>query len=138
MDVTDTDRSKGLSDPSVWADYKRLLKVSEKRDIPLQTMERFDFYERARKAFAIVHTGETALYGNLILKMGVIPEQPKSAWWSGYFFGGQQNLNATICMSLIRLIDGKCYTEPGTNREIKCQQVESVVFSLLITSLHHK
>ena len=79
MDVTDTDRSKGLSDPSVWADYKRLLKESEQRDIPLQTMERFDFYERARKAFAIVHTGETALYGNLILKMGVIPEQPKSA-----------------------------------------------------------
>ncbi|EFX64498.1 hypothetical protein DAPPUDRAFT_266279 [Daphnia pulex] len=37
-------------------------------------MERFDFYDRARKAFAIVQTGETALYGNIILKMGVISE----------------------------------------------------------------
>ena len=30
------------------------------------------FYERSKKAFAIVATGETALYGNLILKKGVI------------------------------------------------------------------
>lgn len=33
---------------------------------------RFAFYERARKAYAVVATGETALYGNLILKKGVI------------------------------------------------------------------
>ncbi|XP_046448446.1 fucose mutarotase-like [Daphnia pulex] len=74
MDVTDNDRCKGLSDPPVWPQYKRLLKEAEQRDIPLQTMERFDFYDRARKAFAIVQTGETALYGNIILKMGVISD----------------------------------------------------------------
>ena len=36
-------------------------------------IERFAFYERARRAFAIVHTSEGRLYGNLILRKGVIP-----------------------------------------------------------------
>ena len=40
---------------------------------PIVRLERFAFYERARKAFAVVITGETAKYGNIILKKGVIP-----------------------------------------------------------------
>ncbi|MGB4572024.1 MAG: L-fucose mutarotase [Rectinemataceae bacterium] len=36
-------------------------------------MERFAFYERTKKAFAVVMTGETVKYGNIILKKGVIP-----------------------------------------------------------------
>lgn len=36
------------------------------------TIERFAFYERARQAAAIVQTGESRLYGNIILKKGVI------------------------------------------------------------------
>lgn len=35
-------------------------------------IERFQFYERAKKAYAIVATGETMQYGNIILKKGVI------------------------------------------------------------------
>lgn len=35
-------------------------------------LERFAFYERAAKAFAIVATGETRIYGNLMLKKGVV------------------------------------------------------------------
>lgn len=35
MDVTDTDRCKGLSDPPVWLQYRRLLKEAEGRDVPL-------------------------------------------------------------------------------------------------------
>jgi len=35
-------------------------------------IERFAFYERAKKAYCIVSTGETALYGNAILKKGVL------------------------------------------------------------------
>ena len=35
MDVTDSDRCKGLTDPPVWPQYKRLLKEAEKRDVPL-------------------------------------------------------------------------------------------------------
>ena len=36
-------------------------------------IERFEFYEEARKAYVIVHTGETRKYGNIILQKGVIP-----------------------------------------------------------------
>jgi len=39
---------------------------------PIEAIERFAFYARAREAYAIVATGETRLYGNLILKKGVI------------------------------------------------------------------
>ncbi|MBP0651294.1 fucose isomerase, partial [Mycobacterium tuberculosis] len=40
--------------------------------VPLSRLERFAFYARARQAYAIVATGERRLYGNIILKKGVI------------------------------------------------------------------
>ena len=36
-------------------------------------IERFAFYERSKQAFAVVATGEGSLYGNIILKKGVLP-----------------------------------------------------------------
>jgi L-fucose mutarotase len=39
----------------------------------IERIERFAFYERAKNAFAVVMTGETIKYGNIILKKGVIP-----------------------------------------------------------------
>ncbi len=39
---------------------------------PAASLERFAFYERASRAFAIVATGETRIYGNIILKKGVV------------------------------------------------------------------
>ena len=39
----------------------------------LRADERYAFYERAKKAYAVVITGETAKYGNIILKKGVTP-----------------------------------------------------------------
>ena len=36
-------------------------------------IDRFQFYDRTRAAFAVVMTGETAKYGNIILKKGVTP-----------------------------------------------------------------
>ena len=39
-----------------------------------QPMERFAFYDRARSAFAIVHTGELQPWSNVILKKGVLGE----------------------------------------------------------------
>ncbi|GAA6154042.1 hypothetical protein NBRC116587_34640 [Pseudoteredinibacter isoporae] len=35
--------------------------------------ERFEFYQRAEKAFAVVMTGDTRKYGNILLKKGVTP-----------------------------------------------------------------
>lgn len=40
---------------------------------PFARIERFQFYERARQAFAIVVTGEVTKYGNVILKKGITP-----------------------------------------------------------------
>lgn len=40
---------------------------------PLRKLERFAFYEQARKAFAVVMTGDVAKYGNVILTKGVTP-----------------------------------------------------------------
>jgi len=60
-------------DPSVESDYMAVVrKHTTQAPSPLR-VERFAFYERARKAFAIVMTGETRKYGNLILKKGVTP-----------------------------------------------------------------
>ena len=39
----------------------------------IEQMERYAFYERSKKAYAVVITGETAKYGNIILKKGVTP-----------------------------------------------------------------
>ena len=56
-------------DPSVEAKYRKALGYSG----TIERMERFAFYERAKKAYAVVISGETAKYGNIILKKGVTP-----------------------------------------------------------------
>jgi len=56
-------------DPSVERRYRAALGY----DGVIERVERFAFYERARSAYAIVVTGETAKYGNVILKKGVVP-----------------------------------------------------------------
>ena len=59
-------------DPVIWKEYVRILAEGEGREIRLTRIERHAFYARARKAFAIVATGESALYANLILVKGVV------------------------------------------------------------------
>ncbi|GAB5578913.1 fucose mutarotase [Prionailurus iriomotensis] len=70
MDLVPSDRTKGLQTP-VWRSYQSILSGAGCTDT-LAKIERFEFYARAKKAFAVVATGETALYGNLILKKGVL------------------------------------------------------------------
>ncbi|MDE6746607.1 MAG: RbsD/FucU family protein, partial [Oscillospiraceae bacterium] len=38
----------------------------------IEMIERFAFYERAKTAYAVVATGEEAIYANIILKKGVV------------------------------------------------------------------
>ena len=56
----------------IWDRYKEI--VSQHTDSELEFIERFAFYERAKKAYAVVMTGESALYANVILKKGVVVE----------------------------------------------------------------
>jgi L-fucose mutarotase len=58
--------------PEVCADYAELVEASSAGAIKLGQIERFAFYERSRKAFAVIATGETRLYGCILLKKGVI------------------------------------------------------------------
>lgn len=58
--------------PAIWAEFRRVISDFEPEKTELTEIERFAFYEEAKKAYAIVATGETAIYANIILKKGVI------------------------------------------------------------------
>jgi L-fucose mutarotase len=58
--------------PEIWPAYQKTVKKHERRFPGFEMVERFAFYERAKKAYAIVATGETARYANIILKKGVL------------------------------------------------------------------
>lgn len=58
----------------IWDVYKQIVTKHEAVHNKFEYIERFAFYERAKKAYAIVATGEKALYANIILKKGVVVE----------------------------------------------------------------
>ena len=60
-------------DPAVEATYRAVVDKHWPDTPPIQRIERFAFYERTKEAFAVLMTGETAKYGNIILKKGVTP-----------------------------------------------------------------
>ena len=58
--------------PPVCQEFQDIITKAEEGRFQLAKIERFAFYERARQAFAVVQTGETRLYGCVLLKMGVV------------------------------------------------------------------
>lgn len=60
--------------PDIWPVYRKIVQAHEPNFTEFEYIERFAFYERARKAYAILATSETALYANVILKKGVVIE----------------------------------------------------------------
>lgn len=58
----------------IWDEYDRILRASGEKYDGYENIERFAFYERAKNAYAVVATGESALYANVILKKGVVLE----------------------------------------------------------------
>jgi len=58
----------------IWDVYKGIVKKYEPVANKIQNIERFAFYEKAKTAYAVVATGEKALYANIILKKGVVIE----------------------------------------------------------------
>ena len=67
-------------DPAVERDYLMAIRRNVPGAPAPERVERFAFYERAKSAYAVVMTGETRKYGNIILKKGVTPiaRQPGS------------------------------------------------------------
>jgi len=60
-------------DPAVEESYRAAIDRHWPDTASIAPVDRFAFYEQARGAFAVVMTGETAKYGNIILKKGVTP-----------------------------------------------------------------
>ncbi len=63
--------TQGDPTPEIWAEY---LDVANAKDdnVRLKKLERFEFYDRAKNAYAVIATGEERIYANIILKKGVI------------------------------------------------------------------
>lgn len=58
--------------PEIWDVYTKILEKYEPDNCAIDMTERFAFYERAKKAYLIIATGETAIYANILLKKGVL------------------------------------------------------------------
>ncbi|OAS89082.1 MULTISPECIES: L-fucose mutarotase [Metabacillus] len=58
----------------IWDEYESIIAKQTSIESPFEYVERFAFYDRAKNAYAIIATGEKALYANIILKKGVISE----------------------------------------------------------------
>jgi L-fucose mutarotase len=60
----------------IFAEFRNVIAAREGDKFTLASLERFAFYERVKHAYAVVSTGERRLYGNVVLKKGVIrPER---------------------------------------------------------------
>lgn len=57
----------------IWDEYKECIRAVDTRgDAVIENVERFAFYEKAKKAYLVIATGESALYANIILQKGVV------------------------------------------------------------------
>ena len=68
MAVVPGDKTK----PTIWEQYRTIIKASGEKFSDFELVERFTFYDRAKQAYAVVATSEKALYANIILKKGVL------------------------------------------------------------------
>lgn len=57
--------------PAIWEEYREILRNAG-CDTEPEKVERFAFYERARRAFCVAATSEPAQYANVILKKGIV------------------------------------------------------------------
>lgn len=67
MEVTDGDDYI----PSIWNQYSEILFNSGEK-YTIKHLERFEYYERSKNAYAILATGEESLYANITIKKGVV------------------------------------------------------------------
>jgi len=68
MEVVAGDDTK----PAIWDEYREIITRRSPDASTIGFVERFAFYERAKQSYAVVATGEAALYANVILKKGVV------------------------------------------------------------------
>lgn len=62
---------EGKINPVIWDEYGKIAKKND-NNVKIGNIDRFEFYERAKSAYVVIATGESAVYANIILKKGVI------------------------------------------------------------------
>ena len=65
------DCDKGKINPVIWNEYEKIA-TAEDVNVRIGNIDRFEFYDRAKTAYAVIATGEEAVYANIILKKGVV------------------------------------------------------------------
>lgn len=71
LDLTPSDVESGMPTPETWKEYTKIL--SERyENFELGKIERFNFYNRTKSAYAVIMTGEERVYGDLLLTKGVV------------------------------------------------------------------
>ena len=58
---------EGRINPKIWDEYKTIAQSADE-NARIGNIDRFEFYERAKTAYAVIATGESAVYANIILK----------------------------------------------------------------------
>ena len=61
----------GNVNPEIWGQYEEIA-LNKDKNVKVGNIDRFDFYDRSKEAYAVIATGEEAIYANIILKKGVI------------------------------------------------------------------
>ena len=63
--------------PAVQAEVQQQIDVAEGKSWPMGVVERFAFYDLAKKSYCVVQTGERRFYGCFVFKFGVVPPDAK-------------------------------------------------------------
>ena len=63
--------------PDVQQEVQAAVDKAEGKHWPLKSIERFAFYEKAKKAYCVIQTGERRFYGCFVLTKGVLPPDTK-------------------------------------------------------------
>lgn len=58
--------------PTIWDKYREIVKNNYDKFNDFEYMDKWEFYERSKKAYAVVVTGESAIYANILLRKGVV------------------------------------------------------------------
>ncbi len=71
MELMDCD--KGVIQTPIWDEYKAIVaKYDDRGADAVGNIDRFDFYDEAKKCYAIIATGESAVYANVMLQKGIV------------------------------------------------------------------
>src|SRR5699024_1542102 len=101
--VTLMEVTPGDPQPEIWDTYKKILDKSDETNTRIEYENRFSFYDRSKKAYAIVTTSEKSLYANVILKKALFNKE-RSVSMSGEVILEMQDIKKSF--GVVRALKG--------------------------------